>query len=383
VNSQYGNSLTVHTGGKPVKLAYAESDDSIYVISTDFSARWPSHILRNGSASLTVNDSEITGFPALVTSPDDKEMIIGMFTNKYGSDYVSRYFSNPARYIRISMNGSKETAGSNYYTWLEEEFDSVADHYDNHIFGNRINMLLRKRSLEMMRKYSTRAARIIEIGCGTGAETLELLKDGHEVFALDISGRMLDNVREKANKDGYGSMLTTVKMRASDIGDILPTVGENAFDLGYSTYGALNCEPEIEKLPEVLSRLIKPAGYFVAGVYNKYCVSETLANIVSLKLQRLFWRFRNPISEGRSRFCIDVYSFSINEFMKIFGDHFERVETAGVPVILPPSNFNRIINGVSRKFDSLSTLDRLVSERWPWKYLGDHFLVALKNSKAA
>lgn len=375
--------LSMDTADKPVKLAFAESSGIVYVISTDYDARWPSHILRIRTASISINGNRSVGVPYLISSSEEKKTVIDLFKGKYGQEYVSRYFSHPARFVGIDTKAEINSKTDSYYTWLEEEFDSVADDYDNHIFGNPVNMLLRKRSLELLRKYSPRSGHIIEIGCGTGAETLELLKDGHDVLAIDISGKMLSNVMEKARQEGVSSQLSTVKMKASSMSDLISVIGESAFDLGYSTYGALNCEPDIEKIPKVLGQLIKPKGYFLAGVYNKFCFSETVANMLSLRPFRLFWRFQNPIKEGRSRFCIDVYSFSSTEFTKIFKESFRQVEIVGVPVILPPSNYTNFIALMSRRLDRLIKFDDRIGKMWPWKYLGDHFLAILENAKVS
>ena len=375
-SSQY---VTVETGDRPVKLAYVYEADTLYLISSDFDARWPSHLLRERKADFVISSEYRSGVPELITSGEDRSIVLEKFISKYGKNYVSRYFNSPGRFLRIVGGTKPEGEGDNYYRWLEEEFDSVADDYDKHIFGNRVNVLLRDRSLSKIRKFAVKAGHVLEIGCGTGAETLELLRDGHEVFAIDISERMLENIQRKARDEGLIGSLRTMKLRAANVGELLETTGQKSFDIGYSTYGALNCEPNIENMPSALSLLLKPGGYFIAGVYNKFCIAETASNVLSMNSSRLFWRLKNPIREGRSRFCIDVYSFSFREFMGIFGRYFRALETEGVPVILPPSNFKRLLGLLERKFVMLDSADRKISGIWPLKYLGDHFLTVLQN----
>jgi ubiquinone/menaquinone biosynthesis C-methylase UbiE len=373
------NNVTVETGDRPVRLAYVYEADILFLISSDFDARWPSHLLREGKADFVVNGEHHSGVPELITSGEEKSIVLEKFIAKYGKDYVSKYFNSPARFLRIVARTRPDSVGGNYYRWLEEEFDSVADDYDKHIFGNRVNVLLRDRSLSKIRKFSVKGQHILEIGCGTGAETLELLRDGHEVLAIDISGKMLENIKRKVRDEGLTESLTTMKLRAANVGELLKTYDRKSFDIGYSTYGALNCEPNIENVPAALSMLLKPGGYFIAGVYNKFCIAEMASNVLSMNSSRLFWRLKNPIREGRSRFCIDVYSFSFTEFMGIFGKYFTALETEGVPVILPPSNFRRLLGLLERRFEMLDAADRRISGIWPMKYLGDHFLTVLQN----
>ena len=374
--SQY---VTINTGDRPVRLAYVNESDILYLISSDFDARWPSHLLRERRADFVINGEHRSGVPELITTGEDRSIVLDKFIAKYGRDYVSKYFNSPARFLKIGVSTEPAAGGNSYYRWLEEEFDSVADDYDKHIFGNRVNVLLRDRSLRKIRKFAGKRQNILEIGCGTGAETIELLRDGHEVFAIDISGRMLENIQRKAREEGLIEGLGTRKLKASSVGDLLESFGPKSFDIGYSTYGALNCEPNIEDVPRALSMLLKPGGYFIAGVYNKFCISEIVSNVLSLNGSRLFWRLDNPVREGRSRFCIDVYSFSFREFMGIFGQYFRALETEGVPVILPPSNFRRLLELLGRRFEMLDAADRRISGIWPLKYLGDHFLTVLQN----
>ncbi|MCL4421109.1 MAG: methyltransferase domain-containing protein [Candidatus Thermoplasmatota archaeon] len=363
--------------GRPVRLAFVHEEDNIFVISTDSGAKWPSHILRERSAELNAEGQQFRGLPFLVSEVTEKREIIQKFVNKYGEAYVSRYFAHPSRIIKIKIGPNGIAGKESYYEWLEEEFDTVADDYDEHIFGNIVNVLLRNRSLNVLRRYLPKNSSVLEIGCGTGAETLELLKDGHNVLAVDISGRMLRNIEEKARLEGLSDNLKTRKMSASMLDLLLREDGEQIYDLAYSTYGALNCEPNIEKMVGPLSLLLKRKGHFVAGVYNKFCLSETLIQLSSMKFNQLSWRLRNPVLEGRSRFCIDVYSFTPSEFFRIFSHYFTVNEIIGVPIIFPPSNYKKLFPFIKNRYNQIDWLDQKLSRVWPTKFLGDHFLMVL------
>ena len=208
---------------------------------------------------------------------------------------------------------------------------------------------------------------------------MKLIRDGHEVVAVDISSNMLNILYEKARKEKLSDNLITLKLRASMIDQLIKRFDDGYFDLTYSTFGALNCEPSIEVIPEYLFRLLKKDGYFIAGVYNKFCLSETVIDLVTLRFNRLLWRIKNPIKEGRSRFCLDIYSFSYPEFISLFSPFFTPVSTIGVPVLLPPSNFHRLIDEFGSRYEILKSIDKSLSRLWPFKFLGDHFLVALKR----
>ncbi len=259
---------------------------------------------------------------------------------------------------------------------MEAEFDNIAEEYDHHITGNRMNRLLRDRSLALLQPTFRSARRLLEIGCGSGMETLTLLQEGHEVVAVDISEKMLEVVRHKARTAGVGERFTGVRARASELGGLVPALGP-PFDGAYSTYGALNCEPALRPVSDALARLLPPGGTFVAGIYNRWCLFELAGYGITFQWGRALGRRLNPVPVGASRFCVDTYAYSVPEFIGQFRPEFSPVRTFGVPVFLPPSDLTAYSERFARHFDSLANADRAFGSLWPLSALGDHFLAVL------
>ena len=375
--------LDVKAGSYSVRLAYTVLQDDIYLVSTDFSARWPSALMRSGQCNVRIGqEMERVCYPSLVVDDALKKEILNSLMNKYGMEKYGRWFSSPSRFIRLGMKARNGASGDKekYFSWLEDEFDSIADQYDTHIFGNRINVYLRDRSLKLLNSTFPKKSHILEIGSGSGAETVEMLKGGHEVVAVDISQKMLDTLSKKAGAVGLSERLTTIKLRASEL-QTLTVQYRGSFDGIYSTYGAINCEPDISMLPEQMYNLTTNEGKVVMGIYNKLCVSDPMLHAVGLKLNRVFERMRAPVPEGRSRFCIDVYPYSSQYISRLFGDYFRTVRVEGVPVILPPSNYSSKMFPPGKNHSFLISVDSLLSTYFPFKFIGDHFLISMKRKK--
>ncbi len=373
--------LDVKAGSYSVRLAYTVLQDDIYLVSTDFSARWPSALMRSGQCNVRIGqEMERVCYPSLVVDDALKKEILNSLMNKYGMEKYGRWFSSPSRFIRLGMKARNGASSDKerYFSWLEDEFDSIADQYDTHIFGNRINVYLRDRSLKLLNSTFPKKSHILEIGSGSGAETVEMLKSGHELVAVDISQKMLDTLSKKAGAVGLSDRLTTIKLRASELGT-LTSQYRGSFDGIYSTYGAINCEPDISMLPEQMYNLTTGEGKVIMGIYNKLCVSDPMLHAVGLKLNRVFERMRAPVPEGRSRFCIDVYPYSSSYISRLFGDYFRTVRVEGVPVILPPSNYNSKMFPSGRDHSLLISLDSRLSFHFPFKFIGDHFLISMKR----
>jgi SAM-dependent methyltransferase len=332
--------------------------------------------LRSGVAELRLADRTVHGTATLVTDAAEKALALDRFRAAYGPAQFARWYDRPARVLRVDLATDPGAAGSGedrYAAWLEAEFDNVADEYDRHITGNRMNRLLRDRSLAHLRVVFAERHRLLELGCGSGMETMTLLREGHEIVAVDISDRMLAVVRAKADREGLGGQLRTVKLRARDLADFARSQ-EGAFDGAYSTYGALNCEPDLRPTAAGFARLLRPGAPLVVGVYNRWCLFEILGYTLSLQGHRALGRRSNPVLVGSSRFCIDVYAYSVPDIDRVFGGWFDRVRLEGVPTVLPPSDLTAYSEKFARHFDRLAALDSVVGRHWPLNRLGDHFL---------
>jgi len=363
------------TGAVP--LGFVQEQDRVHLVAREGSARWPVDLLRSGRADVRLPEGPRTGVPRLVIDAGERDRVLGLFLAKYGPEQYQKWYEHPRRVITIEPGGLP-TPG-HYFEWLEAEFDNIAEEYDHHITGNRMNRLLRDRSLALLRPTFRSAPRLLEIGCGSGMETLALLQEGHEILAVDISEKMLEVVRRKARSAGVGERFTGVRAKASDLPRILPEL-RPPFDGAFSTYGALNCEPDLRPVATALARMLPEGREFVAGIYNRWCLFELAGYGLTFRWDRALGRRRNPVPVGASRFCVDTFAYSLPEFTRLFRPEFGAVRSFGVPLLLPPSDLTMYSERLSRHFDQLSGIDRRVGSVWPLSGLGDHFLTVLRRT---
>lgn len=370
--------------GGAVPLGFVRQPDGIYLVARERTARWPVEILRDGAATLRVSGNVTNGPTELIVDPAEKLRVLELFLHKYGPDRFARWYEHPARVLRVALGRTAPPgpADDRYHAWLAAEFDNVADDYDRHILGNRINRLLRDRSLAELRRTFAHSRVLLEVGCGSGMETLPLLGDGHEIFCVDISERMLEGVRQKARQEGVLERLRTERLSAASLARLAAELGPAAFDGAYSTYGALNCEEKLAPLPPTLHDLIRAEGRFIAGVYNRWCAFELMGYSITGQFARAFGRSDRPVRVGSSRFCVDVYAHSVGDFERTFAPWFTRERLTAVPVLLPPSDLVAYAEKFGRDFDRLDRWDRALARRWPFDRLGDHFLMTLRRTES-
>jgi SAM-dependent methyltransferase len=365
----------------PLPLGYVREAAEFWLVAQERSAGWPIEVLRAESITVRCEGKILSGRAELVTDPVEKVRVLRLFLHRYGEKQFARWYSHPARIIRVRPIAGEPVGDpvERYQRWLAAEFDNVADTYDEHVTGNRVNRLLRDRSLAELRRAFRSAHYLLEIGCGSGMETLPLLADGHELLCVDISERMLGVVREKARAAGLSESLRTIRLPAGQLARLSDGLDGRVFDGAFSTYGAMNCEEEIATVPAALYRLLTPGAPFVAGVYNRWCLFELLGYGLSGRWSRALARTRSPIRAGNSRFGVDIFAYSAREFQTIFDAWFLRERLEAVPAILPPYDLDRYVERFSRRWDLLSRLDRSLSPRWPLRSLGDHFLLTFSR----
>jgi 2-polyprenyl-3-methyl-5-hydroxy-6-metoxy-1,4-benzoquinol methylase len=132
------------------------------------------------------------------------------------------------------------------------------------------NLISRQRiALEMVEAGAPRAARVLDVGCGTGRMAATLMRRGYEVWGLDIAETMVRHAREHCGSDRF---------RVGDI-ERLP-FRDHTFDavvcLGVVEY----LEVDERALHEIW-RVLKPGGTAVVTTPNAICPFYPMARLLA------------------------------------------------------------------------------------------------------
>lgn len=361
---------------REVILRYVASRDGFYLLApADPSPGWASILMDQGPmVSWRVGDHDYIGRGRAIDDSRDRETLRRRFEATFGVDVVRRWFGSNVRGFVLRPFPANRAA---YHELVEEYFDGMAERYDRLVQANPLDLQLRARSGEILSKEFEAGQRILEIGAGTGLETLPLARRGVQIIATDISGSMLDLLRKKARAEGLGDLIGTRRVRASDLHLLLDEFGPAAFDGAFSNFGALNCEPDMKRLPGVLARLLRPESRVVLTVWNRVCLSEMLISLMTARPRRAFSRLLHPVPVGQSRFGVPVFAWTAGEFARSFSPYFRVVRLTGMPVFVPPYDFARPLQRHAVLASALDSLDRRFSGRYPLNRMGDHFVMQL------
>ena len=103
--------------------------------------------------------------------------------------------------------------------------------------------------------------KVLEVGCGSGIDSMEFARNGAIVTATDITDNAVGLTKSLAKELG----LSVKVVQAS--ADKLP-FKDDTFDLLYS-YGTLHHIPDVDKAMSEIHRVLKPGGTVMAMVYNR------------------------------------------------------------------------------------------------------------------
>ena len=107
--------------------------------------------------------------------------------------------------------------------------------------------------------------RVLEIGCGIGTDTINFVRAGADVTAVELSDESMGVAQRRAEVFGLRDRITFHHGNAEELDRFLPPA---QFDLVYS-FGVIHHSPHPERILEQVRRYLKPGGTLKLMVYNR------------------------------------------------------------------------------------------------------------------
>lgn len=341
---------------------------------------WAQTLERNSIARWRIGGDEFAGTAHRIPEGDPAYRgVVSQFEAQFGTEKLRQWFQGPVACFQL---GHRPGEGGPGFDSTEAFFDSASADYERLVTQNPLDAWLRHESVAFLQKTFRPGERVLEIGCGTGLETIPLAEIGVDVVAVDISRRMLDRLEAKAHAAGLTNRIHPRKLSASALEPVLAEFGRGSFDGAFSNFGALNLDPNWSRVPQSLSDLVRPGGAAVLGIWNRVCLMEMLLYSLALRPSRALSRLRSPVPAGLSRFALPVYAHAPGPFLAAFSPGFELESLLALPVLVPPYDFLPHLRAADRILPLMESADRVVRGRFPFNRLGDHFLARMRRASS-
>ena len=258
-----------------------------------------------------------------------------------------------------------------------EAFSKQSKLFDQIYGADEIILYKRQRVREHVSKHLQPHSAMLELNCGTGEDALYFAQQGHYVHATDISNEMLGKLMIKTQDIECSKRISLEQCSFTELHTLK---NKGPFDHIFSNFGGLNCTGEIKEVLKSFSSLLKPNGCVTLVIISKFCLWETLL-LFKGKFKTAFRRFfsskgRKANVEGTQFKC---WYYSAAYIKKQLKDDFEVTDIEGLCTLVPPSYIENFAKKYPRLFLFLKRKENKWAHKWPWKYIGDYYIISLKK----
>ena len=257
-------------------------------------------------------------------------------------------------------------------------FNKQAPLFDDLYSRNTIVTYKRNRVRQHVLRFLAAGSNILELNAGTGEDAIYFAGAGHMVHATDISEGMQEILRKKVQQKGLSEKVSTELCSYTSLENLQ---NKGPYDLIFSNFAGLNCTQELGLVLNNFEPLLKPGGIVTLVLLPKFCLWESLM-VFKGKFKTAFRRFtsargRRAHIEGQYFRCWYYNPKQISNFLK---PSFTVLSIEGLCVIVPPSYIEQFAERYPRIYRFLVRKESVLKSKWPWKYVGDYYIISLKKN---
>jgi ubiquinone/menaquinone biosynthesis C-methylase UbiE len=256
-------------------------------------------------------------------------------------------------------------------------FTQQANKFDELYSCNTIINYKRKRVRDHLLKFIVPGQHILELNSGTGEDAIWLAQRNCNVHATDISVGMIEALRQKV-KDVRLEKLINSEICSFTALENLKNQGP--YDLIFSNFAGLNCTGELDKVLTSFTTLLKPKGIVTLVILPKFCLWEFLL-IFKGKLKTATRRLysKKGVSARVEQTHFTCWYYNPSYIIKYLKKDFELLSIEGLCTIVPPSYIENFPEKFPKLFSILCKIENLWKTKWPWKYIGDYYIITLQK----
>lgn len=256
-------------------------------------------------------------------------------------------------------------------------FNNQSAIFDELYSSNLIVQYKRQRVRDHVQQWLIPSSKILELNAGTGEDAIWFAQHGHYVHATDISSGMQKKLVEKANQTEVGSKITNELCSFTELQKLSD---KGPYDLIFSNFAGLNCTGDLDKVLNSFSSLLKPGGTVTIVLLPKFCLWESMMFLRG-EFKTAFRRFFSSKGakahiEGEYFTC---WYYNPSYIVKHMGDSFDVLSVEGLCTVVPPSYLENFPTRRPALFNWLKKMENKWKTRWPWKYIGDYYIISLKK----
>ena len=263
-------------------------------------------------------------------------------------------------------------------------FDRLAAEYDT-LGGGEIFQLLRGRTHRVFGRLFPPGASVLEIGCGTGADTQFLAAHGVHVVACDPSEEMVSRTLRRLAREGLDRHVAVVPCGLEAIDTYLDALNlATRFDGIVSNFGALNCVEDLAPLAALVGRHLEPGGVVALGLMTRVCAVEAMYFAATRRPRLAARRLGHGAVQVKvAGIDVPTYYHRVSDVCEALAPVMRLCAIEGVGVTIPPPYLEPRWQMLPRPVRSVvTTVDGWLSHLPPFNRVGDHVLLQFRKEPA-
>jgi ubiquinone/menaquinone biosynthesis C-methylase UbiE len=282
----------------------------------------------------------------------------------------------------MRMNGISKSITRNLANKTNEKeaakaFSKQARNFDDYDAGNTIIQYKRKRVREHVLRYLLPYSSILELNAGTGQDAIYFAEQGFRVHATDIAEGMQGRLREKVEARGLCKRVTTELCSFTSLATLQQ---RGPYDLIFSNFAGLNCTGELKKVLRSFDPLLKPGGQVTLVILPGFSLWETLL-VFKGKFRTAFRRMFSSkgVTSHVEGHYFKCWYYPPSFVTRNLGASFELLSVEGLCTIVPPSYIEHFAERHPSMYRFLQNLEDRWKGSWPWKGIGDYYIISLRK----
>ncbi|SEM32950.1 Methyltransferase domain-containing protein [Chitinophaga rupis] len=242
---------------------------------------------------------------------------------------------------------------------------------------NKIIQYKRARVRAQVERFLAPGSHILELNAGTGEDTVYFAAAGHHVHATDLAEGMLEKLAAKVKAHQLNDRVSVEKCSFN----ALPSLQHKGpYDLIFSNFAGLNCTGQLDQVLHSFGPLLKPKGQITLAILPPFCLWETLLALRG-HFKTAFRRFnsKNGVTAYVEGVPFTCWYYKPSFITSTLQQDYEVLGLEGLCSIVPPSYLESFPDKLPRLYRFLMKLENRFKSRWPWKYIGDYYIITLRK----
>lgn len=258
-----------------------------------------------------------------------------------------------------------------------QAFSKQSLKFDELYAGNTIVQYKRERVRAHVQQFISPQSHVLELNSGTGEDAIWFARQGHTVHATDIAAGMQQQLQQKVQAAQLQQQVSTELISFTQLQNLQQ---QKKYDYIFSNFAGLNCTGELQKVLQSFDALLKPGGKVTMVILPRFCLWEFLL-LFKGKFKTAFRRLSG--SKGVQAHVEGTYFncwyYNPSFVKRQLKDKFQLLGLEGLCTLVPPSYIEDFAEKHERWYRFLKAKENKWKHKWPWKTIGDYYIISFQK----